>query len=44
MKNDYENESSDLHKSICLLEKHLAFGACKKIEIIKIGVVGNRNG
>jgi hypothetical protein len=38
-KNDYENETSDRSKAICLLEKHLAFGVCKKI-VIKIGVVG----
>jgi len=35
------NKTSDLHKAICLLEKHLACGACKKLKIIKIGVVGN---
>jgi len=41
MKNDYENESSDLHKSICLLEKHLARWRVSKLKIKQIGVVGN---
>jgi len=36
-----DNKSNTWHKAICLLEKHLAFGACKKIKNMKIGVVGN---
>jgi hypothetical protein len=39
LKNDYGNETSDRSKAICLLEKHLAFGAWKKIKILKIGAV-----
>jgi hypothetical protein len=38
---DNKNKTSGWDKTVCLLEKHLAFGACKKIVIIKIGVVGN---
>ena len=44
MNNDDKNKISSHYKTICLLEKHLAFGACKKLKNMKIGVVGNWNG
>ena len=36
---DDNNKTGSQHRTICLLEKHLAFGASKKTVIIKIGVV-----
>jgi len=44
MQNDNKNKGNTWRQAICLLEKHLARGACKKLKIIKIGVVGNWNG
>ena len=39
---DDKNKTGSRHRTICLLEKDLAFGACKKNNTItKIGVVGN---
>jgi hypothetical protein len=40
-KNDNKNNTKKHHKTICLLEKHLAFGAYKKTKKIKTGVGGN---